>query len=192
MVSIGGVYTVTVTNVNGCKGVAEKTLSVILLPNAGLDASVNCYLTGSATMSANGVGEWKLGLSSVGNATIDSTTNPNTTVNGFSEAGTYIMIWSNGICQDSISIFVDDICDCPIENNFISSQMSDRTNKKTTPTKIYQYDDWTCLMCQNLNYSFRKTCTYSPDSGNRCRVQTKENNDYLIEVYHASVYLAMA
>ena len=120
MVSIGGVYTVTVTNVNGCKGVAEKTLSVILLPNAGLDASVNCYLTGSATMSANGVGEWKLGLSSVGNATIDSTTNPNTTVNGFSEAGTYIMIWSNGICQDSISIFVDDICDCPIENNFIS------------------------------------------------------------------------
>lgn len=60
-----------------------------------------------------------------------------------------------------------------IENNFISSQMTDRTNRKTTSSKIYQYDDWICLMCQNLNYSFRKTCTWLPNSGNRCRLQTK-------------------
>jgi hypothetical protein len=45
-----------------------------------------------------------------------------------------------------------------IENNFISSKMSDKSNKKTSSSKIYQYDDWVCLMCQNLNYSFRKTC----------------------------------
>ena len=36
--------------------------------------------------------------------------------------------------------------------------MSERPNKKTTAPKSYQYDDWVCLMCQNLNYSFRKTC----------------------------------
>ena len=78
-----------------------------------------------------------------------------------------------------------------IANNFISSHMTDRTNRKPMPAKIYQYDDWTCLMCQNLNYSFRKTCNDLPNIGNRCRVQTKENNDYLLELYHASVYLAM-
>ena len=29
--------------------------------------------------------------------------------------------------------------------------------------------DWVCLMCNNLNFSFRNVC-------NRCRVQTKKQN----------------
>ncbi len=45
-----------------------------------------------------------------------------------------------------------------IENNFISSHMTERPHKRSPATKTYQYDDWICLMCQNLNYSFRKTC----------------------------------
>jgi hypothetical protein len=28
-------------------------------------------------------------------------------------------------------------------------------------------NDWHCVSCQNLNYSFRKVC-------NRCKVQTRE------------------
>ena len=48
-----------------------------------------------------------------------------------------------------------------IQNNFISSKMSDRPNRKNSNTKSNHYDDWVCLMCQNLNYSFRKTCMSS-------------------------------
>lgn len=67
-----------------------------------------------------------------------------------------------------------------IEDNFISSKMTELSNKKTSSVKSQQYDDWVCLMCQNLNYSFRKSCNYQIDSGNRCRSQTKQNNDYLM------------
>ncbi len=36
--------------------------------------------------------------------------------------------------------------------------MTEPSNKRSTSPKTHQYDDWICLMCQNLNYSFRKTC----------------------------------
>jgi hypothetical protein len=39
--------------------------------------------------------------------------------------------------------------------------MAERSTKRPTTVKAYQYDDWICLMCQNLNYSFRKTCKCS-------------------------------
>ena len=33
--------------------------------------------------------------------------------------------------------------------------------------------DWVCLKCNNLNFSFRKKC-------NRCKVQSREDNQQLI------------
>jgi hypothetical protein len=37
--------------------------------------------------------------------------------------------------------------------------------------------DWVCYNCQNLNFSFRKKC-------NRCKVQTKEQNEHFSNYYY--------
>jgi hypothetical protein len=43
-------------------------------------------------------------------------------------------------------------------------------NKKAPPTtETHRAGDWVCILCHNLNYSFRKVC-------NRCQVQTKREN----------------
>jgi hypothetical protein len=33
--------------------------------------------------------------------------------------------------------------------------------------------DWVCVQCNNLNFSFRKKC-------NRCKVQSRENNHHMV------------
>jgi hypothetical protein len=58
----------------------------------------------------------------------------------------------------------------------------------TTPPKLIQdrspshsslrEGDWICFNCRNLNFSFRKKC-------NRCKIQTKEQNDQLISYYYS-------
>ncbi len=51
----------------------------------------------------------------------------------------------------------------------------------TQISKNLTYNDWVCLLCQNLNYSFRKTCKFiNLFSGNRCHKQTKIQNDHLL------------
>lgn len=40
---------------------------------------------------------------------------------------------------------------------------------KTPATETHRAGDWVCILCHNLNYSFRKVC-------NRCQVQTKREN----------------
>jgi hypothetical protein len=38
--------------------------------------------------------------------------------------------------------------------------------------------DWICIRCNNYNYAFRQLCTCLPlFLGNRCRYQTKIDND---------------
>lgn len=42
--------------------------------------------------------------------------------------------------------------------------------KKTSPNaKTHRAGDWVCMICNNLNYSFRKVC-------NRCQIQSKRQN----------------
>ncbi|MBK8080367.1 MAG: hypothetical protein IPK25_08845 [Saprospiraceae bacterium] len=111
--------TVTVTDANGCKDTAEKTLLVHPVPDAGGDLSINCFATDVATLQATGTGTWTL-VPGPGTATIAVTTNPNTTVSGFSAPGTYEFIWSNGFCEDRVQITVGNTCDCPTGDNNIT------------------------------------------------------------------------
>jgi len=54
---------------------------------------------------------------------------------------------------------------------------------KNSPAKNSRYDDWLCLFCQNHNYSFRLVCTWYLYKGNRCHIQTKEQNAYMNQIY---------
>jgi gliding motility-associated-like protein len=113
-------YIVTVTDANGCTATASTTLIVTPLPNAGPDASVTCYVTGVAVMSANGIGIWTLGSSNIGSATITNPNSPTSTITNFSTNGTYELIWTVNGCSDTVIITVGDNCNCPIIGNIIN------------------------------------------------------------------------
>ncbi|MBL0024883.1 MAG: hypothetical protein IPO98_07605 [Saprospiraceae bacterium] len=125
VVSTAGSYTVTVTNANGCTATSERSLIVNPQPNAGIDpAAVGCFTSGTAVMSGSGAGTWTLGNSSSGTATIADPTSATTTVSGFSAAGSYLMIYSNGNCSDTATIVVNNNCACPIAGNTIAAPAS--------------------------------------------------------------------
>jgi hypothetical protein len=50
--------------------------------------------------------------------------------------------------------------------------------KKSDAVKQHDYHDWICILCQNLNYSFRDRCTFKfyVFLGDRCKIQSKQNN----------------
>eukprot|EP01017_Pseudomicrothorax_dubius_P009432 TRINITY_DN131_c0_g1_i2.p1 TRINITY_DN131_c0_g1~~TRINITY_DN131_c0_g1_i2.p1 ORF type:complete len:280 (+),score=80.20 TRINITY_DN131_c0_g1_i2:83-922(+) len=58
----------------------------------------------------------------------------------------------------------------PIESQLMRARRSLKPKKanKALPTSV-RAGDWICLMCNNLNFSFRNEC-------NRCQVQTKKQN----------------
>jgi hypothetical protein len=111
---------VTVTDANGCTATAERTLTVNPLPNAGPDRSANCYVSDVVTLAATGTGTWTWAASSL-TATINNATSATTTISGFPSAGTYELIWSDGNCEDVVTITVSDNCDCPSGDNQITA-----------------------------------------------------------------------
>ena len=42
--------------------------------------------------------------------------------------------------------------------------------------KKVKHNDWICSLCNNYNYSFRVSCSSSIYSGNRCHIQSRNNN----------------
>src|SRR5690606_3796626 len=63
------IHIVTVTDINGCTDIEEKTLTLQANPDAGNDQNVNCFATDFATLTGTGSGTWTLG-SGPGTATI--------------------------------------------------------------------------------------------------------------------------
>jgi uncharacterized paraquat-inducible protein A len=43
--------------------------------------------------------------------------------------------------------------------------------RRREQARTRQEDDWVCVRCKNLNYSFRNHC-------NRCKVQSRTNNEH--------------
>jgi hypothetical protein len=73
-------------------------------PNAGSDITI-CQYT-SATMGATGSGIWTALSSNPATTTITTPSSANTTITGFSTAGTYTYIWSLNGCSDSVNVIV--------------------------------------------------------------------------------------
>ncbi|MBK8622711.1 MAG: hypothetical protein IPN79_13390 [Saprospiraceae bacterium] len=117
--------TVTVTDNNGCSATASKTLIVTEQPLAGPDLLVNCYSRDQVELSASGIGTWITDPSNVGVLNISDINAPNATVSGFSAPGTYNLIWTNGFCDDIMTIVVLDNCDCPNQDNSLNPGQED-------------------------------------------------------------------
>lgn len=109
-----GVYAVTVSDNLGCT--QSASIQAYGKPNAGADQSVSCFSTSTATLNAVGTGTWSLGSNSVGTAIISNPSNPISTVNGFSTAGNYFLIWSDNNCADTTIITAGNNCSCNVIN----------------------------------------------------------------------------
>ena len=55
-----------------------------------------------------------------------------------------------------------------VENSTVQAPFNSKGKKKRKHHQI-RAGDWVCLLCNNLNFSFRNLC-------NRCRVQSKKQN----------------
>jgi len=62
----------------------------------------------------------------------------------------------------------------------LSSDQSDPNSRANDDPS----QDWVCLKCNNLNFSFRTKC-------NRCKVQSREDNEQLLyaDFYYYSTYI---
>ena len=65
-----------------------------------------------------------------------------------------------------------------IRGNLSSDQTDPNTRTNDDPSQ-----DWVCLKCNNLNFSFRNKC-------NRCKVQSREDNQQLLyaDYYYYNQY----
>lgn len=112
-----GMYLVTITDNYGCKDTSG--IQAYAKPKAGPDQTLQCFSSGTATISGEGNGLWQLGQSSAGSALIDSPNNNITTVSGFSNPGVYYLIWSANGCSDTTLISTGINCSCNITNSLI-------------------------------------------------------------------------
>ena len=73
--------------------------------NAGADQTLQCVELpgGEITMNATGLGSW----STTDAVTIADADDANTSVSGFTAAGTYTLVWSNGVCTDEVMITIE-------------------------------------------------------------------------------------
>ena len=119
--SSSGVYNFIYT-ANGCSDTMNITVNA--KPNAGIDQTVNCFITGTATMAGSGAGTWSFATGNAGTATITTSNSATTTVTNFSTSGTYNLVWTNNGCSDTARITVNNSCVCPITNNNLTAPVS--------------------------------------------------------------------
>lgn len=107
-------------NTNGCKDTMAVTVTA--KPNAGADQVVQCYLTGSAVVTASSLlGTWSEIAGNSGTSSIVTSNNSSTIINNFSKDGVYRYLWTdaNG-CKDTLAITVGDNCPCTVVNNTLN------------------------------------------------------------------------
>ena len=66
----------------------EVVITVTAEADAGADQNVNCFLTGTASLTATGTGYWSYGTTTNGDQPSFNMSNASTTISGFAGAGT--------------------------------------------------------------------------------------------------------
>ena len=112
-----GIYKVTITDNYGC--IDTSSIQAYAKPKAGPDQALQCYSSGTSTISAEGTGLWHLSQTSAGSAAIANANDNITTVSGFSSSGIYYLIWSANGCSDTTLITAGTNCNCNISNSLI-------------------------------------------------------------------------
>ncbi len=95
------------------------TIRVNAKPNAGIDATVKCFSTGSTILNAtSGNGNWTE-LSNPGNSTIANNNAASTSIDGFAKEGVYSYLWTDILtgCADTVVVTVGKDCACAINSN---------------------------------------------------------------------------
>lgn len=53
--------------------------------------------------------------------------------------------------------------------SYFETPIKQAIRKNTKSQTQHKAEDWVCILCNNLNFSFRKKC-------NRCKTQTRSEN----------------
>ena len=102
-------------DIGACKDTVQISINQSI---AGSDpATVNCYISGTASLGASGTGSWSLGAGSAGTASINNPVDPNSTVSNFSIDGIYYFVWTSNGCTDTVQLQVNNECSCAITDN---------------------------------------------------------------------------
>ncbi len=112
-----GSYSVKVSDYYGCS--VTRSVNAISKPDGGPDQEIKCYATGAATLSAKGNGKWTIDSASAGTATIQNQNQNQTTLYNFSNPGVYYLLWSDGLCQDTVVVRTGMNCNCAITPNVL-------------------------------------------------------------------------
>jgi hypothetical protein len=110
-----GNYRVKITDAYGCFDTV--TVLAFAKPKAGSDQYVRCYLSGVASISAEGSGTWTVGQGSAGSAIIENNKQSVTRVSDFTNPGLYYLVWSTEHCSDTLIVNAGSNCVCNISNN---------------------------------------------------------------------------
>jgi hypothetical protein len=109
-----GKYFVTVKDTIGCS--VTDSVMAYSKPDAGKDALVKCYVTGATTLKAKGEGFWSFDANNPGTAMLSDTSKNVSILSGFSVSGNYNLIWNGLVCKDTVSVMVQNACDCSLSN----------------------------------------------------------------------------
>ena len=109
-------------------GICDDEVQIIIEGQeveVGPAATVACYATEEAMITATGVGTWSLSPDNIGEAVILDSNSATTTVTAFSQPGTYLVVYSDNTCSDTLAITVGDDCPCDIAGNNIIDDLND-------------------------------------------------------------------
>ncbi|MBK8373262.1 MAG: T9SS type A sorting domain-containing protein [Saprospiraceae bacterium] len=109
-----GKYYITVKDTIGCS--VTDSVMAYSKPDAGKDALVKCFVTGTTTLKAKGEGYWSFAANNPGTATLSDTSKNITVISGFTAQGLYGLIWNGLGCTDTVSVTVQNVCDCSFSN----------------------------------------------------------------------------
>jgi gliding motility-associated-like protein len=126
--ALAGTYTFTWSN-----GICSDEITVTLeeKKEAGEDQIIDCFVDGSTTLDAEGLGTWTMGVNNPGTVQISSFTDPKAVLTNFEIDGVYEFIWTSNGCEDRVVVEVNDACPCVVESNEIIDNVSDVFCKTT-------------------------------------------------------------
>jgi hypothetical protein len=92
--------------------------------------------------------------------------------------GNRICKYNSIIVKYSLFLIIEN---CSIQMNYYFTP-SKSSSKRSSSTQVQEKpSDWICVVCNNLNFSFRKKC-------NRCKTQTRIQNETQLATAYSEYY----
>jgi len=183
-----GMYYVTVVDEFGCTATSQILANA--KPIVGPNQSVQCFSSGTATISAEGPGQWSVGSESPGTAVINGDSLNNALVSSFSTFGTYYLIRSFEQCSDTLVIEVGNNCTCSVLNS-LSLPIQDQFCNTANAIHIFGSEvvaTGNYIWQQKLNNGNYQDITPNGNQQNYTTLNLNEGYYYFRRIFHNTTF----